>query len=122
VEVVLKSNQCNVTNVNILEGSVHTIKEYAEALVVDSKEIGLEVNGDKTKYVAMSRDQNAGRSHSIKTDNSSFARVEELKYFGTTVTNQNSIQGEIKSRMNSGNVCYHAESFVFQFAIKQFKY
>jgi len=34
---------------------------------------------DKTKYKVMSRDQNAGRSHSIKTDNSSFGKVEELK-------------------------------------------
>jgi len=64
-----------------------------------SKEIGLEVNVDKTKYMAMSRDQNAGRSHSMKSDNSSFERVEELKYLGTTLTNQNSIQEEIKSRL-----------------------
>ena len=35
-------------------------------------------------------------------------RVEELKYFGTTVTNQNSIQEEIKSRLISGNACYHS--------------
>jgi len=41
-----------------------------------SKDIGLEVNADKTKYMVMSRDQNAGRSHSIRTDNSSFERVE----------------------------------------------
>jgi hypothetical protein len=39
---------------------------------VASKEIGLEVNADKTKHMVMSRDQNAGRSHSIKNDNSSF--------------------------------------------------
>jgi hypothetical protein len=44
---------------NMLGGSVHTIKENAEALIVASKEIGLEVNADKTKYVAMSQDQNA---------------------------------------------------------------
>ena len=44
-----------------------------------SKEIGLEVNADKTKYMVMSRDQNARRSHRIKTDNSSFERVEEFK-------------------------------------------
>jgi len=43
---------------------------------VASKEIGLEICGDKTKYMVMSRDQNAGRSHSIKTDNSSFEMVE----------------------------------------------
>jgi len=41
-------------NVNILRGSVHTAKENAEALVLASKEIGLEVNGDKTKYIVMS--------------------------------------------------------------------
>ena len=50
-------------------GSVHTVEENAEALVVATKEIGLEVNADKTKYMIMSRDQNAGRSHSMKTDN-----------------------------------------------------
>jgi hypothetical protein len=44
----------------------------------------------------MSRDLNAGRSHSIKIDNSSFDRVEHFKYLGTTLTNQNSIQEEIK--------------------------
>jgi len=47
-------------DVNILGGSVHTIKKKAEALVVSSKEIGLEVNADKTKYMVMSPDQNAG--------------------------------------------------------------
>jgi len=59
----------------------------AEALVVASKEIELEVNAGKTKCMVMSRDQNAGRSHSIKNDNSSFERVEEFKYLGTTLTN-----------------------------------
>jgi hypothetical protein len=56
----------------------------------------------------MSRDQNVGRSHTIKKDNSSFARVEEFKYLGTTLGNQNSIQEEIKSRLKSGNACYHS--------------
>jgi len=44
----------------------------------------------------------------MKTDNSSFERVEEFKYLGTTSTNQNSIQEEIKSRLKSENVCYHS--------------
>ena len=47
-------------DINILGGSVHTIKENAEALVVATKEIGLEVNADKTKYMVMSRDRNSG--------------------------------------------------------------
>jgi len=49
-----------VYDVNILGGSVRTIKENAETLLVASKEIGLEVNTDKTKCMVMSRDQNAG--------------------------------------------------------------
>ena len=47
-------------DVNILGGSAHTVKENAEALVVATTEIGLEVNADKTKYMVMSRDRNAG--------------------------------------------------------------
>jgi len=56
---------------NILGRSVHTIKNNTEALVTASKETGLEVNADITKYMVMSRDQNVGRSHGIETDNSS---------------------------------------------------
>jgi len=66
--------------VNILGGSVHTIQEKAEALVIAGRENGLEENADKSKYMVMSRHQYAGRSHTIKTDNSSFERVEEFKY------------------------------------------
>ena len=58
--------------------------------------------------MVMSRDQNAGRSHSIKIDNRSFDRAEEFICLGTTLTNQNSIQEEIKSRLKSGNACSHS--------------
>ena len=70
----------NADDVNILRGSVHTIKENAETLIVASKETGLEVNVDKTEYMVTSRDQNTGRSQSMKNDDSSFERVEEFKY------------------------------------------
>ena len=93
---------------NILVESIHTVKENAEALVVATKEIGLEVNADKTKYMVMSREQTAGLSHTMKVDNSSIERVEEFKYLGMTLTNQNSIQEEIKSRLKLGNACYHS--------------
>jgi len=52
--------------VNVLVGSVRTVKENAEALVVASKKSGIEVNADETKYMAMSGDQNAGRSQNYK--------------------------------------------------------
>jgi len=55
---------------NILGRRERTIKRNTKALLIGSKEMGLEVNADKAKYMVTSRDQNAGRSHSIKTDNS----------------------------------------------------
>ena len=45
----------------------------------------------------------SGRSYSMKIDSSSIERVEEFKYLGTTLTNKNSIQEEIKSRLKLGN-------------------
>jgi len=44
----------------------------------------------------------------VRIDNSTFDRVEEFKYLGTTLTNQNSIAEEIKSRLKSENACYHS--------------
>ena len=74
-------------DVNILGGSIHTVKKNTEGLLEGSTKTGLEANADKTKYMVISRDQNAGQGHSIKNDNSSFERVEEFKYLGTTLTN-----------------------------------
>jgi len=51
---------------------------------VARKEIGLEVNAERSKYLVMSRDQNAGQNYNMKNDNKFFERVEQLKYFGTT--------------------------------------
>ena len=83
-------------------------KENAEAPVAATREIGLEVSADKTKYMVMSRDQNAGQNHSVRIHNSTFERVEGFKYLGTTLTNQNSIAEEINSRLRLGNACYHS--------------
>jgi hypothetical protein len=54
----------------------------------------------------MARDQNAGRSHSVKIDISYIERVEEFKYLGTTLTDRNCVQAEIKSRLKLGNASY----------------
>jgi hypothetical protein len=72
-------------DVNIPGGSINTLKENAEALVATTREIGIEVSADKTKYMVVSRDQNAGRIHSVRTD-ITFKRVEEFKYLGTNLT------------------------------------
>jgi hypothetical protein len=67
-----------------LGGGIHTLKENAEALVAATREIGLEVSAEKTKYMVVSRDQNAGRNQNIKTDNSSFETIEQFTYLGKT--------------------------------------
>jgi hypothetical protein len=66
------------------------------------------MNADETKYMVMSRNQTVGQSHRMHIDNSSFERVEQFKYLGPTLTNHNSIQEEIKSRLKSWNACYHS--------------
>ena len=56
----------------------------------------------------MCRDQNAGRSHNVVIDSSSFVMVEQFSYLGKTLTGRNSIQEEIKSGLKPGNVCCHS--------------
>jgi ribosomal protein S2 len=103
-----------------------------EILIDASKGVGLEVNTEKTKYMLLSRHQNAGQSYDIKIGNKCFENVAEFrylgttitnqtliqeeikrrlakfKYLGTTITNQTLIQEEIKRRLNLGNACYHS--------------
>jgi len=100
-----------------LGGSARTVKENAEALVVATTEIGLELNADKTKYMFISRDQNAGRCYSMKINNSSIERAEQFKYLGTTLTNKNSIQEENKSRLKLGNACYYSVQNLLSFSL-----
>jgi len=82
-------------------------KAKHEDLAVTSKEKGREVNADKTKYLVMSRDQNAGQNHNIKSDDISFESVEHFKNLVTALTNHNFIQEEFNIRLKSGNACYH---------------
>jgi len=58
--------------------------------------------------MVISRGQGAGRSHNIRIENSFFKRVEQFIYLGASLTNQNSIQEEIKSNLKSGSACYHS--------------
>jgi hypothetical protein len=95
-------------DVNLLDDSVNTIKEKTEILLEASRDIGLEINAEKTKYMIMSRHPNSGQNHNIKRANESFENVAKFKYLRTTLTNQNDIHDEIKSRLNSGNACYYS--------------
>jgi hypothetical protein len=86
--------------------NINTIQKNREVLLDVVKEVGLEVNSEKTKYMLMSR-KKAGQKNSIKIPNRSFEGVAKFKYLGTTLTDQNFMQEEIKTKLNMGNVCYH---------------
>jgi hypothetical protein len=58
--------------------------------------------------MVMPRDQKAGKNGNIQIGNKSFETVEQFKYLGTTLTDQNSIHEEIKNKLKSGNACYHS--------------
>jgi hypothetical protein len=97
-------------------------KEKHEALAVASKQKGLEVNADKTKYLVMSRNQNAGQNHNVKSDNKSFERVQHFKNLGTAPTNQSFIHEEIKADRSQAMLpIIRCRNFVFQFAIHKYK-
>jgi hypothetical protein len=72
------------------------------------KEVGLQVNVEKTKCMFLARHQNISQNLDIKIANRLFENVSQFRYLGTTVTNRNLIQEKIKRRLNSGNACYHS--------------
>ena len=88
--------------------NLQTIRENTEIFIKESKEIGLEVHSDKTKYMITSRQQNIVQNQNILSENLSFEKVEMFKYQGIMVTNTNDIRKEINRRINMGNACYYS--------------
>jgi hypothetical protein len=85
-----------------------TVNKNTEIVNDASKEVGLDVNLEKTKYMLVSRYPNADQNQDIRITDRTFENVSQFKYLGTVVTNQNLIPEEIKRRLNSVNACYHS--------------
>ena len=88
--------------------NLQTIRENAVIFIKASKDIGLEINSEKTKYKITSRHQNVIQNHNIVIGNLSFENVEKFRYLGVIVTNKNDIHEEIKRRINMENACYYS--------------
>jgi hypothetical protein len=89
-------------DINLLGDGTNNLKENIETLLEARREVGQEINAKKTKYMIMSRHPNSEQNHNIRIANESFENVAKFKHLGTTLTNQNDIHDEIKSRLNSG--------------------
>jgi hypothetical protein len=87
--------------------NIDTMKNTETSLDA-SKEVGLEVNPEKTIYMLMSWSQKIGQKHSIKIANRSSEDVANFKYLGTTITDQCCMHEENSSRLNLGDACYHS--------------
>jgi hypothetical protein len=65
----------NADDVNLLEDNIDTVKKHTETLIDASKEVGLEETATKTKYMLLSRHQNAGQNHDMKIANRCYENV-----------------------------------------------
>ena len=94
-------------DVNLIGDDI-TIEINADVLINSCEDISLSINTGKTKYMEMGRHRGMISNANIKISSHSYEIGKTFKYLGSLLTNQNSIQDEVKSRHNTGNSCYYS--------------
>jgi hypothetical protein len=93
---------------NLLGDSMNIIKEKTQSLLGASRDVGLEINAEKTKYMIMFHHLNSGQNQKMRRANELLKNMAKFKYLGMTLTNKNDIHDELMSRLNLGNACYYS--------------
>jgi hypothetical protein len=106
-------------DINLLGDSINTIKESTETILGTSRDVGIEINVEKTKHMITPSHQNSRQNQNIRTANESYENVAKFKYLGTKLTNKNDINDEIKSRLHLGNVIILSSIFCFPVSYKK---
>jgi predicted transcriptional regulator len=101
----------------LFDSSINTIKENKQTFYEASRDVGLQINEEKTKYMIMSLHPKSREDHTIRIANESFQNVAKFKYFGTKLTNKNNIHDEIEGALNWGNVYYNSIQNALSFCL-----
>ncbi|CAH1721690.1 unnamed protein product [Aphis gossypii] len=96
----------------VIGNSQESIQSTVEELMKIGKYIGLTINSGKTKYMMLKR--GGGDHNNLQVGNNIFEQVQEFKYLGSTLNNQNNMHGEINIRLDAANRCLYALSTLFK--------
>jgi phosphoribosylformylglycinamidine (FGAM) synthase-like amidotransferase family enzyme len=105
-------------DINLLGKNIHTTQKTTQSFIDASKEVGLEVNAQETKYMLLSHYQNAEQNHGIKIANRYTENVAQVKKSGTNINKSKLNLEEIKSILNSSNACYHSVQILLACCLK----